>query len=40
MYDLYKKKVAQNIYKKWDDYNISLNEDIIQSIDQYVPSKK
>jgi hypothetical protein len=40
MYDLYKKKTAQNIYRKWDDYVINIKEDMIQSINDYVPSKK
>ena len=40
MYDLYKKKNAENIYKKWDEYSINIKEDMIQSINQYVPSKK
>ena len=31
---------AQNIYKKWDDYSINLGGDMIQSINNYVPSKK
>lgn len=40
MYDLYKKKLAQNIYKKWDEYTININQEIVKSIEEYVPSKK
>ena len=40
MYDLYKKKNSENIYKKWDEYSVNIKEDMIQSINQYVPSKK
>jgi len=39
MYDLYKKKLAQNIYKKWDEYTININQEIVKSIEEYVPSK-
>lgn len=40
MYDLYKKKLAKNIYKKWDEYTIDINQEIVKSIEEYVPSKK
>ena len=40
MYDLYKKKNSENIYKKWDEYSVNIKGDMIQSINQYVPSKK
>ena len=40
MYDLYKKKVSSNIYKKWNEYSINVKEDMMQSINEYVPAKK
>ena len=40
MYDLYKKKVSSNIYKKWNEYSINVKEDMMQSIHEYVPAKK
>jgi len=40
MYDLYKKKIANCVYKKWDDYKIDLKEDMLTAINEYVPSKK
>lgn len=39
MYDLYKKKVSSNIYKKWNEYSINVKEDMMQSINEYVPAK-
>lgn len=39
MNDLYKKKVAENIYKRWDNYTIKIKEDMNQSINEYIPSK-
>ena len=40
IYDLYKKKNSENIYKKWDEYNINIKDDMMRSINQYVPLKK
>jgi len=40
MHDLYKKKTSESIYKKWDDYSIKINEDMRQSINEYIPSKE
>lgn len=40
MYELYKKKISENIYKKWEDYTINIKQDMIKAIDDYVPSKK
>jgi len=39
IYDLYKKKNSENIYKKWDEYSINIKDDMMRSINQYVPSK-
>ena len=40
MYDLYKTKTVQNLYKKWEDYILNINADTLKSINDYVPSKK
>ena len=40
MYDLYKQKTANSIYKKWDDYKIDVKEDMLSAINEYIPSKK
>ena len=39
IYDLYKQKTANCIYKKWNDYKIDLKEDMLVAINEYVPSK-
>ena len=40
MYDMYKQRTMQNVYKKWEDYSINIKEDMAEAIEQYMPMKK
>ena len=40
MYDLYKKKSAENVLKKWDDFSIEIPNNIANEIKNFVPVKK
>ena len=40
MYDLYKKKTAENVLRKWDDFSIEISSDIDNEIKNFVPIKK
>ena len=40
MYDLYKKKSAENVLKKWDDFSIEIPNNIVNEIKNFVPVKK
>lgn len=40
MYDLYKKKTAENVLRKWDDFSIEISSDIANEVKNFVPIKK
>ena len=41
MYDLYKKKSAENVLQKWEDYDAIENPpNIVKQIKEFVPIKK
>ena len=40
LYDLYKKKAATNGNKKWNNYTININEEMLRQVTAYEPSKK
>jgi len=40
MYELYKKKTVENAAKKWEDYAIEVNSDVLNDIKKYSPVKR
>ena len=40
MYDLYKKKSAENVLKKWDEFSIEISTNVANEINNFVPIKK
>ena len=40
LYDLYKKKTAENVMRKWEDYALEVPADVINEIKNYQPVKK
>ncbi len=40
MYDLYKKKSAENVLQKWEDYAIEIPSNVVNEIKDFVPIKK
>lgn len=40
MYDIYKNKTAESVFKKWDDYALDIPSDTVEDIKKFVPVKK
>lgn len=40
LYDLYKKKSAETVFHKWDDYAIDVPSEVANSIKNFVPIKR
>ena len=40
MYDIYKNKTAENVFKKLDDYALDIPSDTVEDIKKFVPVKK
>ena len=40
MYDLYKKKSAENVNKKWQYFGLEISSNITNEINSYIPVKK
>ena len=39
MYDLYKKKSAENVNKKWQYFGLEISSNITNEINSYIPVK-
>lgn len=40
MYDLYKKKTADNVLRKWNNFSIEIPSNVANEINNFVPIKK
>ena len=40
MYDIYKKKTAENAMKKWEEYGVNISSDLAKDVKNFVPVKK
>ena len=40
MYQEYKKKLGSKEYKKWNNYNIELTQDIADKLSNFVPTNE